>query len=136
MKKIYKYRLPEAPGVVTTINERIIEVLSVQYQNGIPTIWVVVDPDDTSVAAEIMSFGTGWELPNGAEKYVGSLQDPEGYVWHYFIVKLQEMKKQIDYTEALAVLAQALGKIGISAEEAGQAAQNAFSMEGLFDACM
>lgn len=119
MRKIYKYRLPEAPGVVTTINEKIIEVLSVQYQNGIPTIWVVVDPDDTSVAAEIMSFGTGWELPNGAEKYVGSLQDPEGYVWHYFIVKLQEMEKQIDYTEALAVLAQALGKIGISAEEAG-----------------
>ena len=93
MRKIYKYRLPEAPGVVTTINEKIIEVLSVQYQNSIPTIWVIVDPDDTSVAAEIMSFGTGWELPNGAEKYVGSLQDPEGYVWHYFIIKLQEMEK-------------------------------------------
>lgn len=105
MRKIYKYRLPEAPGVLITINEKIIEVLSVQYQNGIPTIWAIVDPDDTSVATEIMSFGTGWELPNGAERYVGSLQDPEGYVWHYFIIKLQEMEKQTDYTEALAVLA-------------------------------
>ena len=132
MRKIYKYRLPEAPGVVTTINERIIEVLSVQYQNGIPTIWAIVDPDDTSVAAEIMSFGTGWELPNGAEKYVGSLQDPEGYVWHYFIVRLQEMEKQIDCAEALTVLAHSFGKVGVSVEQATKA----FNMEGLFDACM
>ena len=29
MKKIYKYKLPEILGVVTTINERIIKILSV-----------------------------------------------------------------------------------------------------------
>lgn len=118
MRKIYKYRLPEAPGVVTTINEKIIEVLSVQYQNSIPIIWAIVDPDDTSVPVDIMSFGTDWELPNGAERYVGSLQDSEGYVWHYFIVKLQEMEKEVNFDQALAVLAQAFGKIGVNSAEA------------------
>ena len=94
MRKIYKYRLPEVPGVVTTIEEKILEVLAVQYQDGLPTLWAIVDPDDKAETAEIMSFGTGWELPNGAEKYLGSVQDYEGYVWHYFIVRFNELTKK------------------------------------------
>ena len=87
MKAIYKYELPIAPGFVSIINEKIIKILKVDYQNGLPMVWAMVDTEDIGVESRIMSFGTGWELPNGVEEYVGSLQDSEGYVWHYFIVE-------------------------------------------------
>lgn len=96
MKAIYKYELPYAPGVVTTINEKIVKILKVDYQNGLPMMWAIVETDDTSVESKIMSFGTGWELPNGVEEYVGSLQDLGEYVWHYFIVERKPVEDSFE----------------------------------------
>ena len=132
MKKIFKYELPPCPGSIITINEKLIQPLSVQYQHGKPTLWAIIDDEDLEHPTDITSFGTGWELPDSACLYLGSLQHEEGYVWHYFTLNVCEMINEIDCRRALTVLANALGKMGVSMDEAVKS----FDMEGLFDACM
>jgi hypothetical protein len=70
-------------------------------------------------------------LPSGVNKYLGTAQDAFGYVWHYFVLNLQEMMTyKVDYEKTFSALAQALGTVGASVEEAGTA------LEGLIDACI
>lgn len=138
MRKIYKYELPVDGGIIT-IKQCIIKILSIQEQNGIPMMWAIADPDNEMIEPlEIVAIGTGWELPTGLDDYLGTAQDEYGFVWHYFSLKLRELKKPEEQTyvqmkeEAFAALAQSLGKIGVSAEQAAKA----FDMRGLFDAGM
>ncbi len=94
MRKIYKYELP-VDGGITTIKQRIIKVLSIQEQNGIPVMWAIVDPEDKMVEPlEITAVGTGWTLPTGLDEYLGTVQVEYGFVWHYFSLKLKELKEQ------------------------------------------
>lgn len=132
MKKIYKYELPVNGGIIK-IENAVEQFLEVQEQNGIPMIWAIVDLDVEDVEPiEIIALGTGWEVPSTVDKYLGTAQDEFGFVWHYFTIKLQELEYQIDYEKTFAALAEVLGKVGVSAEQAAQA----FDMRGLFDACM
>lgn len=138
MRKIYKYELPVDGGIIT-IKQCIIKILSIQEQNGIPMMWAIVDPDNEKIEPlEIVAIGTGWELPMGLEDYLGTAQDEYGFVWHYFSLKLKELEKPEEQSyvqlkeEAFSALAQSLGKIGVSAEQAAKA----FDMRGLFDAGM
>ena len=135
MRKIYKYELPVDGGIIT-IKQCIIKILSIQEQNGKPMMWAIVDSDNEVVEPlEITAIGTGWVLPTGLDEYLGTAQDGCGFVWHYFSLKLKELEMPIEpqtKETAFAALAQSLGKIGVSAEQAAQA----FDMRGLFDACM
>ena len=64
-----------------------------QLQNGIPVIWALVNPEERNKEPIIItSFGTDWEIPNGANEYLGTLQI-DGYVWHYFVYEPEEMMK-------------------------------------------
>ena len=132
IRKIYKYDLPTSPGSIKVIKEKVLQYLSIQSQNNVPTLWALVDAEDTSAPTDIYAFGTGWELPDCVSQYLGTLQTPQGYVWHYFTLDSNKEKKEDDF----AVLAQAIGQTGISADEAAQTIQKVFNMEGLFDACM
>ena len=85
MKKIYKYELPPCPGVVVTIPEKLIQPLKVDMQYG-PTLWTIVDVDDFNSPTDVMAFGTGWQIPDSAREYLGSVQDCDGFVWHYFTI--------------------------------------------------
>ena len=131
MEKIFKYELPHN-GHTITIPHEVHEFLDVQAQDGVPTLWAIVDPErQAEKPIEIIAIGTGWELPSGVDKYLGTAQDGSGFVWHYFVLNLQEMMTcNVDYEKTFAALAQALGTIGVSVEEAGTA------LGGLFDACM
>lgn len=134
MRKIYKYELPVDGGIIT-IKQCIIKILNIQEQNGIPMMWAIVDPDNEVVEPlEIVAIGTGWELPTGLDDYLGTVQDEWGFVWHYFSLKLKELKKPEEqtYETAVAALAQSFGKVGVSVEQAAKA----LDMRGLFDACM
>lgn len=85
MRTIYKYQLPR-DGCIIVINEYVEEFLHVGAQNGVPTLWAVVDPDRTG-KCEVVAWGTGWELPNEVWldcEYVGTCGDAYGYIWHYF----------------------------------------------------
>lgn len=127
MRKIHKYELPVDGGIIT-IKQCIIKILSIQEQNGKPMMWTIVDPDNEVVEPlEITAIGTGWVLPTGLDEYLGTAQDGHGFVWHYFSLKLKELKKLEEQSfmqmkeEALAALAQSLGKVGATAEEASKA---------------
>ena len=92
MRKIYKYELP-VNGNIITIKQCIIKILSIQEQNGKPMMWAIVDPDNEIVdPLEIVAIGTGWELSTGLDDYLGTAQDEYGFVWHYFSLKLKELK--------------------------------------------
>ena len=95
-------------------------------------MWAIVDPDDEVVEPlKIIAIGTGWELPTGLEDYLGTAQDEYGFVWHYFTIKLEDLREKPE-EKTFAALAQSFGKVGITAEEASKA----FDMNTLFDACM
>ena len=93
MRKIYKYELPVDGGIIT-IKQCIIKILSIQEQNDKPMMWAIVDPDNEVIEPlEIVAIGTGWELPTGLDDYLGTMQDEYGFVWHYFSLRLKELKK-------------------------------------------
>lgn len=84
MQTIYKY-----PLEIT--DEQIIEmpamsqILTVQMQNGVPCIWVMVEPieglPDRKAVIEI--FGTGHPISKGNREYIGTFQT-EVLVFHVF----------------------------------------------------
>ena len=135
MKKIYKYELNIA-GDMTVINAPIDQLLKVDWQSGTGAVlWAIVDDEREPATWRIMSLGTGWTVPEDVNDYIGTVQDDFGYVWHYFLLHNTVEKLEPSLQEeatTIAVLAQALGQVGISAEQATKA----FNMEGLFDACM
>lgn len=86
-KTIWKYTLPR-DGQTIEIHEYIVEVLHIAAQDGVPTLWAIVDsqrPRDGYT--EIVAWGTGWPLPDDVYQecdYWGTCEDGYGYVWHYF----------------------------------------------------
>ena len=64
------------------------EVLHIAAQDGVPTLWAIVDPDRPRDGyTEIVAWGTGWPLPDDVYQecdYWGTCEDGYGYVWHYF----------------------------------------------------
>lgn len=61
-------------------------VLTVQLQNGIPTVWAAVDPTAPVEPRPLVVVGTGNLLPNDAGPYIGTWQaDP--FVFHVFEVR-------------------------------------------------
>ena len=62
-KTIWKYRLPR-DGASIEIHEYIVEVLHIAAQDGIPTLWAIVDPDRPRDSyTEVVAWGTGWPYP-------------------------------------------------------------------------
>lgn len=87
-KTIWKYRLPKN-GRTIEINEHIVKVLHIANQDGVPTLWAIVDPEinPRGKYTEIVAWGTGWLLPDDVYQecdYLGSCEDYGGYIWHYF----------------------------------------------------
>ena len=85
MKTIWKYPLQ-------LIESQIIEVpvghsfLTVQVQNDIPCLWILVIPDQPKIKVCISIYGTG-ERVHFAEgrQYIGTFQQHYGsLVWHVF----------------------------------------------------
>lgn len=85
MVKIYKEKL-KIEGDHITIRDRVRKILCVQMQNGWPHVWYEVDDNHEEIEISIISSGTGWEMPNEITcwNYIGTVQDVNGYVWHYY----------------------------------------------------
>ena len=131
MRKIYKYKLG-FEGEIVNIKARIEKILDIQPQGSDVVLWALINDDFPEKDLDIIAIGTGWDLPSGADEYLGTAQDEFGLVWHYFTVDIPELKKkeikaerapigidtiQFD-AEALAI---ALGQIGFTAQEATSA---------------
>lgn len=84
MKTIYKYQLQ-------TTDEQVIElpkyyqILSVQIQNGVPCMWVLVDPENEPDSTKIRIYGTGHQFDLKAWKFIDTYQLQGGaLVFHVF----------------------------------------------------
>jgi hypothetical protein len=88
MKTIYKYPLTDLlnlpvlpPGA---------EPFCVQFQNGVPTLWALVDknPNDTAEPVHLVIVGTaeGHEFDDEHLEYVDTFQTG-AFVWHLFVVR-------------------------------------------------
>lgn len=65
---------------------KVSQVLALQLQNDIPTLWVQVDPETPAVTRTFQWVGTGQDVPLDG-KYVGTVQMKDGaYVFHLYEV--------------------------------------------------
>lgn len=82
-KRIYKYQL-SIVDIQSFIIPRDSKILSVDVQNGIPCIWVLVDTDNENIVCSIAMVGTG-NLTNHIEGYnfLGTFQK-DWFVGHVF----------------------------------------------------
>lgn len=85
MKTIYKY-----PLVVTEKQTLLLpsgfEITSVGLDpNGYPSLWAIVNPENSEIKQTIYIVGTGQAIPKNVEnKYVGKFICGV-FVWHVFI---------------------------------------------------
>jgi len=82
VKTIWKYPL----GLARTVHLLMplgAEVLTVQLQGGVPTLWAIVESDATMGGRMFIVNGTGNEFHGDEGRYIGTWQQ-DGYVWHLF----------------------------------------------------
>jgi hypothetical protein len=88
MKTVHKFPL-DTMGRQQVELPRGAEILTVQAQHNVPTIWAIVDPEAPKQTRTFAIYGTGHrmaELEMGAErKYIGTFQQLDGaLVFHLF----------------------------------------------------
>lgn len=85
MKKIYKYPLALADAEVVQLDiPQGGQILTMGVQQGIPTLWVLVEVGRPEERRMFRTVGTGHDVPGGV-KFVGTWFDGP-YVWHVFEV--------------------------------------------------
>lgn len=90
MRRIWKFKLDFPSCTIELPNGA--EAVHVALQNGIPQIWMLVDPDATQVSRRFVIFGTGHTIPDDYQ-YVDTYQKPP-FVWHIF-EKLQSLTSKV-----------------------------------------
>ncbi len=85
MKKIFKYPLEITDSQEIHLSPNC-QLLSVQIQNGAPTLWAMVDPDARMFPVTVYVIGTGNPVPSEVNTaiYVDTVQ-LNGFVWHVFV---------------------------------------------------
>ena len=83
MKVIYKYPVTSNGTVITAPFD---QILDIQYQDGIPMIWAIVDTERfVDVVLTVYILPTGLPFEENPGTYFRTLQDDYGYVWHFFL---------------------------------------------------
>lgn len=84
MKAIYKYPIDFATSQILAMPVGA-DIISVQMQNGILTIWAIISTEVSLIPVTIRIFGTGKEIPvDLVLRHVGSIRVGI-HVWHVFI---------------------------------------------------
>jgi hypothetical protein len=84
MAAIWKYPLTLSP-LQLIHTPRVFRPLSVQVQDGVPTIWAEVEPGG-GIDRAVTIVGTGGEVPPFAGPFLGTVQLGE-FVWHVYVQK-------------------------------------------------
>lgn len=90
MKKnvVYKYALPQLTSFALELPAGA-EIVACGWQEG-AVMWALVDPDADTEVVRFRMLGTGWEYDRELQlRHIGTLQTPQGFVWHYFLEKEQ-----------------------------------------------
>lgn len=84
MITIYKYTLDNF-GEIRLPSKH--EFLTIQMQNGKATFYFKVNTTSADCEKSYVGYGTGWEINEydfSNEKYIATVQDTCGFVWHIF----------------------------------------------------
>ena len=84
--KILKYPV-ETNGGITSITCRNYRLLDIQFQGDNLVCWIETRDDVPETTTELVSIGTGWEIPSyimNNTKYLKTIQDAAGFVWHFY----------------------------------------------------
>lgn len=50
-------------------------------------VWVETDDSVRGISTfRVCVYGTGWDLPDNPGRFIGTVQDGTGYVWHIYEV--------------------------------------------------
>lgn len=84
MRRRTIWKFPLSMGVTEVRMPIDAEVACFEFQDGVPCIWAIVDPDVLKLPRRFQIFGTGHQLPPVDEAcYVGTQQQGV-FVWHLF----------------------------------------------------
>ena len=87
MKRIFKFPL-QVSDLQKIGMPKDSTLLTVQVQNGVPCLWVVVETDKEIEERFIRIIGTGHSVPENVLRYIGTFQVMKGtFVGHVFEVK-------------------------------------------------
>lgn len=84
--RILKYTV-KGNGDVTKITCRRHRILDIQPQGYNLMCWIETRDDLPETTTELVSIGTGWELPSDIMRdtsYIKTVQDAAGFVWHFY----------------------------------------------------
>ena len=79
MKTIWKFSLTQ--GLIEMPVGA--EVIAFQFQKGVPTLWAIVDPDAPKEIRKFCISPTGGMVFDDS-RYIGTVQDARGLVYHAF----------------------------------------------------
>ena len=79
---IWKYPLPQKEQFALRMPKRA-NLLTVQLQDGVPTLWAMVDPSEDYTERDFVIVGTGHCIDVPRREYIGTWQ-MGSYVWHLF----------------------------------------------------
>lgn len=82
MKTIWKFAVPIDDELQIKLPSGA-EVLCVQLQGGVPTIWAIVNPRAKPELRTFYVCGTGNPIPERPMRYLGTFQQ-QPFVWHLF----------------------------------------------------
>ena len=84
MKTIWKWPLfPETETVINIPPDA--QVLTIKLQDGLPHIWILMEPEAPTVRRTFCVYGTGHPMPDNPGKYIGTvLMNSDRLVFHVF----------------------------------------------------
>lgn len=84
MKVIYKYPL-EIQDIQRVELPENFKILSIQRQNAVPCLWVLVDPEESLMTIDIHLYGTGHPIKFTHLNFIETFQSHGGaLVYHAF----------------------------------------------------
>lgn len=94
MRRIFKYEL-SVSNAECIIVAPIVKPLHVDFQNGSPYLWAMIDDKAMEEEWVVHCVGTGWDMDNVFNyeiftiSYLNStVESSKPYVWHWFCRKL------------------------------------------------
>jgi hypothetical protein len=82
VETIFKYRLANQEEQFVEMPASA-QILCVQMQGGLPCLWAQQPRDAALASRRILIIDTGWDLPESATRYIGTVQNGP-LVWHIY----------------------------------------------------
>lgn len=88
-KTVYKYDLPNTPGISDLFMYPVHQILKVDLQNDNPVFWAIVYQEEPKKKYQIITLWTGMDFKEEYGDYIGTLAR-DGLVYHYFIREIYD----------------------------------------------